>query len=455
MFHRKSLAVVAACAALAFGGLVRADGGSSSPNQPTDSQYTTGQPVSLDDTTSTAPATPPAPPPRPLTAALNATPLGTPMGNANISITGFIEGSTTFIDHSAPGVAQGNNPITGRSFDTESDSLLLDQLDLNITKSVDDTQKKFDIGFVVEQMYGADMAYIHSNGLTTYSPSKIGSARQPKNQYDLTQANLTFAVPVGNGMLITVGKFITPLGAEVIDAPGNALFSHSFLFGQLPFTQTGVTAGYNVCPEFTATLGFTRGWDQALRDVNGDLDLLGSFAYTSDDKKWSHTLNISSGNQDSDASGQDGWRTVLDYVGSYQYSDNLKLTLNADYGWQAQAAAGGGTAQWYGIATYAAYTICDYATLNARAEWFNDQNGASPGEFDGGVVAATGISPSNTYYEATLGVAITPMPNNNIGKNLVFRPEVRDDYASKAVWGTSATPTHNQATLALEGYFTF
>jgi Putative beta-barrel porin-2, OmpL-like. bbp2 len=443
MFHRKSLALVAACATLAFGGLVRAADGGSSSSPVAGSQLTSDQqPAMLDDA--------PAPPARPLTAGLNATPVGKPLSDANIAITGFVEGSTTFIDHTQP----GNNAITGRSFDTESDSLLLNAIDLNVQRTVDSTQKKFDIGFDVEQMYGADMAYIHSNGLTTYSPSKIGGARQPKNQYDLTQANLVFALPVGNGLSLLIGKFITPLGAEVIDAPGNAFYSHSFLFGQLPFTQTGVTATYNLCPEMTVMLGVTRGWDQALRDVNGDLDLLANATYTSDDKKWTDALTISSGNQSSDASGLDGWRTVIDYVGSYQYSDNLKLTLNADYGWQSQVDAGG-TAQWYGVAVYAGYTISDYVTLNGRGEWFNDEEGLAPGEFDGGAAAATGSSPSNTYYEATLGLSIKPMPHNNIGSNLVIRPEVRDDYANKATWGNPASPTHNQATLAIEGYFTF
>ena len=437
MFHGKGLAIVAACATLALGGLVKAADSGSSSNQSAN-QYTTGQPALLDDTT--APASPPPPP---LTDAINQTPLGTPLGNANISITGFVEGSTTFIDHAAP--PGTNNAITGRSFDTESDSLLLDELDLNITKSIDDTKGKFDWGFTVEQIYGADAAYIHSNGLTTYSPSKIGGARQPKNQYDLNQAFLTFALPVGKGAELTIGKFDTLLGEEVIDGPSNALYSHSFLFGQLPFTQTGVLAAYNLCDELTATLGFTRGWDQALRDVNGDLDLTGQFKYTKD--KWTMYLNWSTGNQSSDASGTDGWRTVLDYIGTYQYSDNLALTVNADYGWQKQGEVGGGNSQWYGIATYASYTICDYATLNARAEWFDDQDGAAPGTFDAGV--------ANTYYEATLGVKITPMPHNNIGKNLVFRPEIRDDYSDHATWGDRTQPTNNQVTLALEGYFTF
>jgi hypothetical protein len=81
--------------------------------------------------------------------------------------------------------------------------------------------------------------------------------------------------------------------------------------------------------------------------------------------------------------------------------------------------------------------------------WFDDVNGAAPGSF--GLVPGA----ANTYYEATLGVKITPIPHNNIGKNLVFRPEIRDDYSDHATWGDRTQPTNNQVTLALEGYFTF
>ncbi len=437
MFDRKSLALVAACATLAFGGLVRAADGGSSSKSAADSQSTASQPVLLDD--AAAPATPPPPP---LTEGLDDTPLGKPIGDAGITISGYVEGSTTFIDHSPP--PGTNNLIVGRTFDTESDSLILNQVDLAISRAVDDTKGKFDVGFNIEQLYGADAAYVHSNGMTVYSPSKIGNARDPKNQYDLLQANVVFALPVGKGMSLTLGKFNTLLGAEVIEAPVNALYSHSFLFGQLPFTQTGILGAYNLCDEMTVQFGVTRGWDQALKDVNGDLDMTGQFKYTKD--KWTMYLNWSTGNQSSDASGMDGWRTVLDYVGTYAYSDNLSLTLNADYGWQAQAS-NGGNGQWYGIAGYASYIISDYVTFNCRAEWFDDPDGAAPASYDPGV--------ANTYYEATFGVKVTPIPHNNIGKNLVFRPEIRDDYADHPVWGNPASPTNNQATLAIEGYFTF
>lgn len=433
MFARKGLALIAACAALACAAMVRADDAIASDSLA--SATVIDQPSMLDDT--------PAPPVKPLTEGLDAIGVGKVLTDLGITVGGYVEGSWTYVGRSP----NANNLIIGRSFDTESESILLDQLDLAVARTVDTTKNKFDIGFDVEQIYGADEAYIHSNGLTTYSPSKIGAARQPKNQYDLNQAYLSFALPIGKGVGLTIGKFDTLLGYEVIDGPNNPLFSHSFLFTQLPFTQTGALLSYNLTDTLTITAGVTRGWDQALKDVNGSLDATGQIKYTKD--KITAYLNASTGDQTPTPPpgfpGSDGWRTVIDFIGTYAYSDNLSLTVNGDYGWQSGGAIGGGTSQWYGVALYGSYKISDLFTINLRGEWFDDQDGASPGTFDAGV--------PNTYYEATLGVKITPFPTNNILSNLSIRPEVRFDYADKPIWSDGTH--HDQFTAAVEAYFTF
>jgi len=82
--------------------------------------------------------------------------------------------------------------------------------------------------------------------------------------------------------------------------------------------------------------------------------------------------------------------------------------------------------------------------VNGRAEWFDDQDGAAPG---------TGTGFANTFYEATLGVAIHPFPTNSYGSNLVIRPELRVDYADKPTWDGGTD--HYQFSGAIEGYFTF
>jgi hypothetical protein len=432
MLRRKGLALVAACAALACGGLVRAADTASSSDVQTPSAYSTNQPVMMDEA---APADS-APARKPLMWLLDKAGVAKTLDDAGINIYGYVEGSWSY---------SANHPagsfIGGRAFDYQEQSIILNQLDLTVERTVDTTKGKFDVGFRVEQIYGTDASLIHSNGMTVYSPTKIGLFGHPKEQYDLNQAYIDLAVPVGKGLLVRIGKWNTLLGYEVISPNGNALYSHSFLFTQLPFTQTGVLATYNLTDNIGVTGGFSRGWDQALDDVNGSLDATGQIKYVKD--KIALYLNGITGPERPSGT-TSGWRTVFDFIGVYNYSDNLTLALNADYGFEPQIDFGK-TGQWYGAAVYAGYKITDMFTLNARGEWFDDPDGAAPASFNAGT--------PNQYYELTLGVAVHPFPTNNIGSNLVFRPEVRWDYADKPTW--PGNDSHNQLTFALEGYFTF
>jgi hypothetical protein len=461
MFGRKGLAAVALSAIFACGGIVRAADTASSTSV---SLNPSNQPVLLQDTGSsvapTAPGTPTpaaAPavptPPTPLMAGLEKIGVGKTLEDWNISIKGYVEGSWSFSanhpDAGNGGGAQSGGLIAGRVFDVEQESLILDQVDLNVTKSVDASKGKFDVGFTIDQVWGADAALFHSNGATIYAPTKIGLARDPKDQYDPEQVFVTLAVPVGNGLTITAGKFDTLLGNEVIQPTGNLFFSHSFLFGQVAFTQTGVLGQYNITDSLGVTGGFTRGWDQALDDNNGSLDLLGQVTYKTGN--WNFLLTISSGDQEATGTGVDAWRTVLDPIATYQFSDNLKLTCEGMYGWEPQIDFGG-VAQWYGACVYASYKLTDMFTLNGRGEWLDAPDGYLPS------TGPTGAP--NQLYEVTFGVAITPFPNGigdavsgNISSGLVIRPEVRVDYSDHGVF--VGDNTHDQLTAAIEAYYAF
>jgi hypothetical protein len=435
MLRKHVLIGAAACAALAFASLTRADDATTAP-------------------ASAPAASAPAATVTPLNGAIANIPvLGPAIGNLGISATGYVEGSWTYSAHPPAG-----NILGDRVFDTKTESPQFDAVDLNLTRAVD-SSKPFDIGFTIEQMYGWDGAYIHSNGLTIYGPSHTGAggtaAIHPKAQYDLNQAFfvLSFA-KVGNGLTVTGGKWDTLLGYELIDAPLNALYSHSFIFDEEPFTHTGLYATYNLTDPsgptpFTASGGFARGWDQATRDNNGSIDYLGQLKYTVTGK-YSILLNIITG--DEDPSGPfDGWRTVIDSNGSYSFSDQLTLGFNGMYAWQAQTAnggAGGGTGSWYGVAGYASYKICDQLTLNARGEWFDDQDGAAPTQLSSGI---TNIP--NQFYEVTVGLAIKPLPSDPILSGLTIRPEGRWDYSDIAAFNGGTQ--NDQWTGAIEAYFSF
>ena len=365
MFRRKGLALVAACAAMACTGMVRAADVAAA----SDSNFsfnTNTQPVSLDDAT----------PRKPLMAGLDKIGLAKGLDALGLNIYGYVEGGWT-LDFSNPPDGPGGVPshhIVGRSFDTQSNSILLDQVDLVLERTVDLTKKKFDLGFRIEQIYGADAAYIHSNGLTIYGPSRIGDARTPKTQYDLNQAYVDIAFGmVGNGLDIRLGKWNTLLGYEVISPTGNPFYSHSFAFFNLPFTQTGALATYNVTDSLSVTGGMSRGWDQATNDNNGDIDLTGQVKYTKG--KFTGYLNGTTGNEEaSDADDHRHHASVttgtgpcsdVDRVVLTAYSDQLTVSANGMYAFEyanwatspSTPPAPAGPAQWYGsMAAYASYT---------------------------------------------------------------------------------------------------
>jgi hypothetical protein len=282
-----------------------------------------------------------------------------------------------------------------------------------------------------------------SNGLDFYG--NANPQLTPPEQFDLTQAYVDAYIPVGTGLTLTAGKFVTLLGYETINPTTNALFSHSYLFGfAIPFTNTGVLAKYQLNNQWTATAGFTRGWDQALKDNNGDgIDVIGQLAYTSYNVKGlSGYFNFIAGPESGDVVADHVnryWRSVGDLIVSYAYGDNWTFAGNADFGYEPKAGTNGKDANWYGAALYATYKFDPHVSATVRGEYFNDDDGAR------GIGAEV--------YEATAGLEITPFPTNEYLANLLFRPEFREDWSPKNVFDGGTQP--NQSTVAADLIYKF
>jgi putative OmpL-like beta-barrel porin-2 len=450
MLHRKGVSKLAVCAALACSTVAGAeDLSGTGRNQDI-------RPLYLQDATqpttgpATAPSTEPAPaPPRPLMALFESIGIGKPLEDAGITIGGYIEGGYTVATNDPPG-----HVLAGRVFDTKNNKFVLDQFDLFFDRPVDYQKAAqnhtFDIGGHVDFIYGWDSGLIHSSGIFD-SPAVAGvtngyyaSRTHPENQADFNQAYVDVALPVGTGLRIRAGKFVTLLGWEVINPTGNAFYSHSYMFGYaIPFTHTGIMGEYKINDDWQIDAGITRGWNQSLNDNNGCPDFLGGITFTPQEsdalKKWKFILNLSEGPQATNDNSN--WWTVLDFQAIYTASDKLSYVVNIDYG-DAPGATASGAAQWYGIAGYAAYVMNDYLTTNVRAEYYGDTKSFTLGP--GGAA---------NLYEVTLNLQVKPMPHNNIGQNLVIRPEIRLDYAEKAFFDGGSK--HYQATFGVDAYFMF
>ena len=381
---------------------------------------------------------------KPLMAAADRVGMATMLDDWGIDISGHAEISYTY-NFREP----ADDLNVGRLFDDQHDELYLNQIDITVARTLtaddDDVTgyaNKFNVGAKMEWIYGQDARYIHSNGLFDH----YADDESRNEEFDLNQAYLEFGVPVGNGLLVTVGKFVTPIGYELINPTQNPLFSHSYLFNfAIPFTHSGVTAKYSFNENFYVMGGVVRGWDQSLEDNNDDPSYLVSAGYT-----WTRDsgapinfiVNAITGPESTDENGN--WRTLIDLIATTKLSDQLTVGVNADWAYEEDAqltdegAPTGMQAQWYGVAAYAKYDVDDMWSIAARGEWFNDKDNVR------------GIG--TNVYEATLGVQIKPFHNHELGSNLVIRPEVRYDYAQEGIFDGGQ---NYQVTVATDVIFTF
>jgi hypothetical protein len=452
-------AAVLACGAVAFASDVQQSAAQSSQAPGVD--FSSVNPLLLDDTT--APSTEAAPAPAasapsettltPIMYLLDPTPVGQFLEKYKFNITGFVEGGY-FIDTNNPkiGNGAGNFPQTLIFYPgAYSNKVLLDQLDLTVSKSVD-TTKSWDWGFLFENGYGSDDAYTHSNGmLNNRLPGN------PQNQYDILQLNGTVLVPLGTGLQLTAGKFVGFLGEEVINPTGNLFYTHTYSFDYgVAGTVTGAYGTYTFSKlvngnDWTFKLGGTNGWNQSLRDNNSAIDFLGE-ASGNITSKLSMVLNLQEGPE---ATGDDSnYWTDFEVIPSYTVSDQLTLIGDFVYGdaphgaQEAGFVPGAVSAQWYGGALYANYKLNSMFAFNLRGEWYREQGGSQFG---------TGNAFSANYYEATINTQFHPLPNDNIFQYLMFRPELRFDDSDHRAFNPahSGGGDYTQLTFAVDAIMQF
>ena len=391
------------------------------------------------------PSEAPAPTPGLLMSLLGKAGLAKPLDKAGINLYGYVQGGF-FYDISSSSRNSGPTYIGLNSY---KNAAILDKISLNAERTVDATKKKFDVGFHVEGIYGADAAFVHSNG--------IADSQTSRNQGDLLQAYVDITIP-GLPVRIRAGKWIELAGFEHFSAniygafgdPARALYSYSyqFLYAE-PSTQTGVLVTYVLNPQWSFDVGFTRGWNQSIKDANGVLDFLGRITFTPSDKT-SIIFVMTAGPEYPTGFGNNlpkgdshHWWTALDLVATQKITDKLSLGLGIDYVYASKIPGlTGGGKQWGGVAGYASYAIDPRFTLNTRLEWYID---AADGFSNGAPVSAN-------YFAITAGVAIKPFPNHKVLSKWLFRPEIRYDHSDQPVFNNG---DRNNWTCSVDALFTF
>jgi hypothetical protein len=273
-----------------------------------------------------------------------------------------------------------NNPDSRanrlRVFDDKANQFDINQAELWMEKP---TTTESPIGFGLDFLIGRDAKKVHSLGLGISS----GDDPTKSDVFDLLQAYVTYKAPIGNGLDLKAGKFVTLHGAEVIRRTGDYQISRSLAFGfAIPFTHTGLVATYPFTDWLTVTAGIVNGWDNT-DDNNNDKSFHGMATITPI-KDLTVTLGGTWGAELDNRNGPK--RGLLDLVAIYKPISPLTLTLNYDYGVQDEAfGPGTQTARWHAIVGYATYDLTDKFSVGVRGEYFIDENGfrlpgATPGQ---------------------------------------------------------------------------
>jgi len=343
---------------------------------------------------------------------------------SGISTSGYIDTAYTYANRNLAA-------FSDRVFDSQNNSFALHQFGLQVAK-----QPSRGFGGVVNITAGADAQAIHAFPETTTGPGSM---------FDITQAYGQYAA---GDLTLMAGKFVTLAGSEVIWSPSNNNFSHSILFGAIPFTHTGVRAGYAVSNTLTLYGGINNGWDQ-LTDANkGKTVELG--ASITPIKPLTINVTGYSGKESAVAPGIPGTpvggaqdtRNLLNVVATYTI--NNRMSAGGEVLYVSQDRAVGGSAKYNGIAGYFTYNLSSLWRVAARAEMFDDKNGFH-------FAPAAPFATSDTKYkEVTATLAY--LPNSSVE----LRGELRGDQANNAVFRNSdGTTAKSLLTLAFQGIYKF
>ncbi len=341
-----------------------------------------------------------------------------------IDVSGFVDLSYVYNTQ-----RPDNRANSLRVFDTEANGFQPHAFELVVQKPVSEGSP---VGFRTDLDFGEDAEVV---GAVT-SGLGVGS-----DEIDLQQAYAEALLPVGKGLDVKFGKFVTSHGAEVIESKDNWNFSRSYLFGYaIPFTHTGLRVSYPWTDWLTTLFGVNQGWD-VVDDNNTAKSLEWQTVLTPTPQTFLSVTGMHGAEQNSDNRDD---RHLIDVVLGYNPTDRLALKLNYDFGHDEDAVTDGlESASWHGIAGYGRYQVNDWYALALRGEYFAD--------FDGN---RTNVRTNNGVGDLRLW-ELTLTNEFRMYKDLITRLEYRHDHASDAVSNAGSSTDNTQDTIGLELIYPF
>jgi hypothetical protein len=346
-----------------------------------------------------------------------------------IGISGFFDTSYTWSSNRPRRPAN----ISGRYFDKDHNKIVFNDFHI----ALDKPEKDWGVGFRLSADFGRTAELLREATLW-------GTRLQDEPSAEVREAFLTTTIPIGEGIGVKGGLFVTTFGTEIIPAPGayNDNISRSFLFNfAIPFRHLGMLFTYPLLKSLTINAGPVTGWDNP-HDNNGQPSILWGFSFTPVDQ-FALVSSFIYGPEQFHNSGNK--RFTWSNVATIKPFDPLTLLLEYTYGREENASLGGTRdAMWHGVAGIASYAWTDRFTTALRGEVFEDRDGARLGGNFFGTHA------NQTVAEVTLTGAY------KFTKVFLGRVEFRQDWADERFYKRGATNADkNQTTFAGQLIYTY
>lgn len=345
-----------------------------------------------------------------------------------VTVNGMVSGSYSY---------NLNKPASGlngyRVFDFSDRSFKLDVVELVVQKPASNPG---DAGFRVDLTAGSSIPRVSA------AAGLFRDADGAAGDLDLQQAYVGYVAPVGHGLRFDFGKFVTPMGYELIEGYDgfNDNATRSLLFGYaIPFTHTGLKVSYPFSDKASGMVYLVNGWDNAT-DNNRDKSVGVQLGLTPC-AAFSAYANALYGAERADDSGDGRW--ILDGVVTWKPTARITVGLNADHGREKNARSTlvqgvlvASDAAWSGAALYLRYGLSERLALIARGETFKDRDGVR-----------TGRPQRLSEFTLTPELKVTP--------GLVLRADLRYDNSDVRIFESDSGGKDHQATLLLNALVTF
>lgn len=315
-----------------------------------------------------------------------------------------------------------HQPVSGvsalRSFDSQTNQFSLNLIELGLVKAPTEDAR---MGYNFALGFGTAM-----NTVNRADPGGLHFAQYLKEGY------ASYLSPLGRGLEVDFGKFVSPVGAESIESQNDWNYSRGLVFSYAaPFYLFGARAKYEFSDKYSLTGYIVNGWNN-LVDIYSSGKTGGvTFDWRPAGKfDMSETWLVGRGSTPVDT----GRRNFSSTVVRYAPTSRLTLMANADYGRSSQVTGFLHSVQWSGLAGYARYQWNSRYSLAARYEYYNDHDGFT-----------------------TCSACRTPVPQHvnewtvtaerRFMQRMSTRIEFRHDRSNQPVFFRAATPVKDQWTI--------